>query len=90
LLRETTGLYRLKVRHSTDKPTAAGLKYDRHAVDFTYTIFAAGAVPEFYRRCYVTVVNTSTDDATLVGYIVTGLEAYLNAANVTKVVNWES
>lgn len=90
LLRESTGKYSLKIRHSKDKAQANGVQYDRHAADFQYTIFAAGAVPEFYRRCYVTIVNSSTDDATQVGYIVTGLEAYLNAANVSKVVGWES
>lgn len=90
LLRETTGKYSLKIRHSKDKPTASGVKYDRHAVDFTYTIFASGSVPEFYRRCYVTIVNSDADDATLVGHVTTGIEAYLNAANVAKVVGWES
>ena len=90
LLRESTGKYSLKVRHSKDKATATGVQYDRHAVDFTYTIFASGSVPEYYRRCYITIVNSSTDDATQVGYIVTGIEAYLNAANTTKVVGWES
>lgn len=52
--RETLAEYRLRIRHSRTAPSAKNpLGLDRHNVEFTETIFAAGDVPEFSRKSYV-------------------------------------
>jgi len=53
-LRESLAEYRLRVRHTRTAPSAKNpLGLDRHNVEFTETIFAAGVVPEFSRKSYV-------------------------------------
>jgi len=91
LLRESTGEYRLKVRHQKDRPDKLGRVYDRHTADFTYTIFPdSQGLGGKTRRTYIVIVNKDDDDAASVVHIQQGLQAYLNTANATKVVGWES
>lgn len=39
LLKEGTGEYRMKVRHSQEKNTIRGEKMDRHNVELSYTVY---------------------------------------------------
>lgn len=52
LLRETLQEIRAKVRHSTTKPDANGVAYDRHNFEVTITVFATDTVPEYHDKFY--------------------------------------
>lgn len=90
-LREATQEFRMKIRHSKDRPTTSGVQVDRHNVELTQTIYAvAPATVHKVRRCYCVITNENSDDATQLGYLQSGLNGFMTAANVTKFANWES
>lgn len=91
LLREVSGSYTLKIRHTKDKPDSKGRVADRHFVDFSYTIFPdAQGLGGKTRRVYTTIVNLSDDDAVAVVHLQQALQGFLTSATATKVVGWES
>lgn len=89
LLRETDAEYRAKIRHNVT--TRDGVKYDRHNVEITKTIFATSTDPEYQERAYVVFENLPKDDEAT--YVPDALAAWLQAsagANLTALVGWES
>lgn len=89
LLRETTGEYRLRVRHSKEKAQIRGENMERHNVELTYTFF--GATPD---DGYTTVVSTTLRNAeritgTEVDQLSDGLADWIKA-NGVLLVGWES
>nr|UJQ85051.1 MAG: putative coat protein [Leviviridae sp.] len=90
-LREATQDFRMKVRHTKDRPTSAGVAVDRHNVELTQTIYpVAPATVNKIRRVYGVITNENSDDSVQIGYLQAGLSGFLTAANVTKLANWES
>lgn len=89
-LRETLQEFRMKIRHSKDRPAADGVQVDRHNVELTQTVYATSTTPEIIRRSYTVITNRFNDDSTAVGYLQGALNGFLTSANVAKFANWES
>lgn len=89
-LKEAGGEFRLKVRHSKDKVTAGAQPRDRHVITFTETVYATSTTPVVARQSSVTIVGNYNDAAVNQQYDTSGLLGYLTAANITKLINWES
>lgn len=89
-LRETLQEFRMKVRHTKDRPSKDGVQVDRHNVEVTQTIYATPTTPEIIRRVYGVITNRFSDDAAAVGHLQVALNGFMTAANVAKLANWES
>lgn len=89
LFRETTGEYRLKVRHSNEKVSAGKVPMDRHNVEFSHTKFAAGEIPTATTVVSTTIRNPKDADAVSVDHLSDGLADFVKA-NATLLVGWES
>lgn len=89
-LKEEGKEFRLRVRHSKDRVAQGGAPRDRHVITFTETIYGTPTTSEIVRQSSVTIVGNAADAALAQQYDVSGLLAYLNAANVQKLINWES
>lgn len=91
-LRETLQEFRMKIRHTKDRPAAgSGVQVDRHNIELTQTIYpVAPATANKVRRCYVVITNENSDDATALGYLQSALNGFMTAPNVSKFANWES
>lgn len=90
-LREATQEFRLKVRHSKDRPNGKGVQVDRHNVELTQTIYPdASGLGGKTRRVYGVITNEFSDDAVALGYLQSALNGFMTAANVSKFANWES
>lgn len=89
LLRESTGEYRLRIRHSKEKTKIRGETMERHNVEMTYTLF--GVTPD---DGYTTVVSTTLRNAERIsGVEVDQLSDALAdwvKANGVLLVGWES
>lgn len=61
--KDATQQYSAKVRHSkVNRGTkAAPVMYDRHNVEVTQTVYAAGAVEEYYRKAYFVTEQKPSD-----------------------------
>jgi hypothetical protein len=53
--------HRVKIRHSKTKPSAVKPAYDRHNVEVTEVVFAAGDVAEYYRKAYFVIEQLPAD-----------------------------
>lgn len=89
LLRETTGEFRLRVRHSKEKAQLRGEPMDRHNVELTRTVF--GVSPD---DGYTTVVSTTIRNAERISGVEVdqlsdGLADWIKA-NGALLVGWES
>jgi hypothetical protein len=89
-LRETLQEFRMKIRHSKDRPAADGTVVDRHNVELTQTVYATSTTPEIIRRSYVVITNRYNDDATALGHLQAAVNGFMTTANVAKFANWES
>nr|UJQ84967.1 MAG: hypothetical protein 2 [Leviviridae sp.] len=92
LLKEATGEYRLRIRHTSraDK-TRAGQIVERHNVELIHTIYPVA--PKIYstvRKDYRVFEFDVGDDAALMAKTVAGLSAFITEANATKMINYES
>lgn len=88
--RDTTHQIIVKVRHSQINGINGGAKRDRHNIEVAQTVFAAGAVPEIFRKTYIVWEHEPADNVLV---LVDGLSDWLIAstnANAAKVHNWES
>lgn len=89
LLRETTGEYRLKVRHSNEKTPQGGNPMDRHNVEFTRVVFGDGTTPSSTTVVSTTIRNPRNADAVVVDQLSDGLADWIKA-NGALLVGWES
>lgn len=92
LLRSPTEQFSLKIRNTSyvDK-TRGGKQIDRHNVELTQTVYpVAPATTSTVRKAYVVFENENTDGLTNPLNFDLGFAAFLDAANVTKLINWES
>lgn len=90
LLRETTGEFSLKIRHSTEKAAAGQQAYDRHNIDFTQTVYATVTDPEIVRQIYTVVRAKKADAVATHALFDVGYTGFLTSGNFTKLLNWES
>jgi len=89
-LREATGEYRARIRHSNYVDKTRGVTVDRHNVELTQTVFASGTNPQVNRKAYLVFEDDVRDDMTVVGQFVSGFAGFLTSGNITKFTNWES
>lgn len=89
LFRETTGEYRLKVRHSNEKSSTGKVPMDRHNVEFSHTRFATGEQPAATTVVSTTIRNPKDADAVAVDHLSDGLADFVKA-NAALLVGWES
>lgn len=92
LLRETLQEFRIKIRHSKEKPNAAGVVNDRHNIEVTQTVFAvAGVSPEIVRKNYVVMTNPYNDNLTTAGYLIDAFVNYIDSATVqSDLLTWQN
>ncbi len=90
-LRETTGDFRLKVKHNEYVDKTRGATVNRHFVDFVHTVYPVSPATLSTKRHIYTVIEDQTGDD-LVAFLkeVLGFVGFFIAANNTKLVNWES
>ncbi len=92
-LRETTGEYRLRIRHSSfnDKVLRPGVTINRHNVELLYTIFpVAPATIPTVRKAYAVLEESAADDTTAVNQLDVGFVGFFTSGNITKLLNYES
>lgn len=89
LLRETTGEYRMKVRHSKEGKLVRGESMERHNAELSYTLY--GETPDDGYTIYVstTLRNPQRAAAAQVDQISDGLADWVKASGVA-LVGWES
>lgn len=91
LLRETTGEYSLKIKHSKDKLVVNGSPQERHYVVLTHTVYpVAGVSPQFVRSIASTLLYDKTDTKATALLFDVGFEAWLTSGNMSKLLDWES
>lgn len=91
LLKETTGEFSLRLRNSSYTSKDRAVKVDRHNAELIHTIYGAtSADPPTIRKAYMVFENDQGDDASEFEDFVTGLVDFLTAANITKLIGWES
>lgn len=88
-LREATGEFRMKVRHSKEKALIRGEKMDRHNVELSHTTW--GVAPDDGHTTIVsfTLRNPERADAQEVGYLSDAVAAFC-MANEDKLIGWQS
>lgn len=89
-LRTTADEFRAKIRHSsyTDK---AGRSIDRHNVELVQTVYAATADDtDVIRKAYIVLENERDDGVTDPLNFSLGFVGFVDSANVTKLLNYES
>lgn len=90
LLKEATGEYRLRVRHSKEKAVPGQVQFDRHNVELTRTIYATATVGQIVRQSYIVIRNPADSAVTDVQYETAALTGFLSATNIGKLYGWES
>lgn len=92
LLREATGEFSLKVRHSTvNDKSRPGVRIDRHNVEFVQTVYpVAPATVSRIRKAYMTFENERADAGTEPQKHTLGLSAFMTEPNIVKLLNLES
>lgn len=89
LLRETTGEYRLKIRHSTEKALIRGEQMERHNAELSYTSFGVAPDDGYTIIVGTTMRNPNRIDAIEVDQLSDGLADFIKA-NGVLLVGWES
>jgi hypothetical protein len=91
LLRESTGEYRAKIRHTFVGPTQARpYQADRHNFEVVQTIFADGDTPQYERKFYFVVESKPGDTATVLADAVADLMILSSNAFLLSLNGWES
>lgn len=90
LFRDATSEHRVKIRHTTMTDKTENQAYDRHNVEITQKIFAAGEVPEYHRKVYIVVECKPGDtDIQLTDALSDWLISTSNV-NLNSLMAWES
>jgi hypothetical protein len=88
-LREATGEYTVRIRHSTF--VRAGVTVDRHNIEITNVLYATATAASITRKAYVILENSRDDTVADPGYILTALADFIKASGVvSKLINRES
>lgn len=89
LLRETTGEFRLRIRHSKEKALIRGENMDRHNVELTRTIFGVAPDDGYSIIVSTTFRNPIRVDGVEVDQLSDGLADWVKA-NGVLLCGWES
>lgn len=89
LFRETSGEYRVKIRHSQEKALIRGETMDRHNVELAHTVFGTGLDDGYTVITSTTLRNPVRIDAVEVDQLSDGLADFVKA-NGVLLVGWES
>lgn len=87
---DATHELRMKIRHTKTNATALKPSYDRHNVEYVETIYAAGAVAEYQRKCYVVFENLPSDTSVVNLDALADLLIATSNAFANSMVAWES
>lgn len=91
-LRETTGEYRAKIRHTSYLDSKrAGAKVERHNMELIHTVFAVSpATVDTVRKTYVVIENDFRDDLDERENEVSGLIDWLTPAHIGELLVWNN
>lgn len=92
LLKEADGEFSLKIRNSSfiDK-TRGGKKVDRHNVELTHTLYAVSpAIYPIIRKTYIVFQFDNGDALATMAKEIAAFSVFVNEANATKMLNFES
>lgn len=91
-LRETTGEFRVKIRHTTYLDSKrSGQKVERHNMELIHTVFAVSpATVDTVRKAYTVFENDFRDDLGAVENEVTGLVDWLTPTHIGELLVWNN
>lgn len=89
LLKETTGEYRLKIRHSKEKALIRGENMERHNVELSYTFYGVSPDDGYQTIVSTTLRNAERISGVEVDQLSDGLADFVKAQGVL-LVGWES
>lgn len=78
------------MKHSKDRVAKGAQPRDRHVITLTETIYPTPTTFEVVRQSSVTIVGNNSDGAAEQQADLSGLMAFLTAANIQKLINWDS
>lgn len=92
LFKDATQRYTAKVRHSkVNRGTkAAPVWYDRHNVEVEQTVFAAGAVAEYYRKVYFVTEQLPSDTNIILADALFDWGISTSNEHLTGLLGWQS
>jgi hypothetical protein len=91
LLRTATEEFRLSLRNTSYTDKKRNVVIDRHNAELIHTVFpVAPATTSIVRKVYAVVENQQGDTLVDPRNTALGLFAYLNSANIDKLMNFES
>nr|UJQ85185.1 MAG: hypothetical protein 2 [Leviviridae sp.] len=89
-LKEADRNTRVRIRHTKGRPNSLGVSVDRHSVRIDEEIFATATAAAFKRTATIAIENISSDSAASVDDGALALFTFLSAANIAKLVGFES
>lgn len=89
LLKETSGEYRMKIRHSTEKALVQGETMERHNVEFSHLVYGTAPDDGYNTIISTTIRNPKRIAAAEVDQLSDGLADFVKA-NGVLLVGWES
>lgn len=89
-LREADRSFEVRIRHTRGKPNASGVGSDRHNIRIKEEIFPTATVVGRSRVANITIENLSDDVAASVDDGALALFTFLSAANIAKMIGFES
>nr|APG77051.1 hypothetical protein [Beihai levi-like virus 10] len=89
--RGTTDEFTLNIRHTTNVKKASGVRINRHNAELIQRVFAVDPDDlDKIRKVYMVIEEEASDSVTDVSDMTEGFVAFLDSANVTKLLNYES
>lgn len=88
-LREATQEFRVKIRHTKERPTSNGTM-ERHNVEFTRTVYGTSPAPDTVQQAYLVFRHDSRDVITDAAEIGASLTALINEAAFNDLGGWLS
>nr|UJQ85949.1 MAG: putative coat protein [Leviviridae sp.] len=88
-LRETTQEFRVKIRHTQEKPTATG-RVHRHNVEFTRTVFGTAGAPDTVQQAFLVFRHDYRDNIADAAEIGASMTSLINEAAFNDLGGWLS
>lgn len=88
-LRESTGDFRIRIRHTTESARNGMPAMERHNVELTMTVFAADpSEPDLVEQIYFVLRNTKADPAATVAKLGDMMVAFETNTHFQDLVAW--
>lgn len=87
---DATNEYRVTIRHTKTGGKNGSPAYDRHNVEVVRTVYAAGAVPEYYQKFYFVIEQLPSDPSIVLADGISDLVIAAANAFPVSLMNWES